>query len=131
MDFSNLKTLHLDMLEKEIASQLFRAKIGVTTFDVLFATGDGFRPFLALSPAGGTDPRVFRFEVQRGYRIDAFLGDAYADARDLYFGRGKSTRKLQAKDFFDALHAAIPTEASDAMVPSEMDADRLMGDGAP
>ena len=131
MDFTNLKQLHLDMLEKEIEHQLIRAKIGATAFEILFATGDSFRPFLALAAGTGPSPTAFRFEVQRGYKIDAYLGDRYADARDLWFGRGKTTRKLQAKDFFEALHAVIPTAADPALVPTGAQIARILGPEQP
>lgn len=116
MEMKNLKQLHRSMMEQGIDAQHFRVEIGAGQFDCLFATGDA-RPVLTLA-SGGARPKLFTFEVRRGYGIDAFLGSMYNDLRDLYVGKANSTRKLQSRDFFEALHDQIPTEASTDMIPT-------------
>lgn len=129
MEMTNLKLLHRSMMDQDLETQRFRVKLGATEFDCLFV-GQQPRPLLALATRD-PNPKVFRFEVKRGYKIDAYLGDRYEDMRDLYFGRGKSARKLQSRDLFEELHAAIPTEATDGMVPEPDQIARILDADTP
>jgi hypothetical protein len=73
MEMESLRILHQSMILINTDIQQFRVKTGAAEFDCLFSTREA--PFILTLTSRGLDPKFFKLEVERGYRIKEYLGE--------------------------------------------------------
>ena len=101
--------------------------LAMPSFDCLFSTRD--RPSYTLSlTSRGLNPKFFLFQVKRGYWIDPFFDDFYAELANLLNTGASSGKKLMPKDFLENLNNQIPKSASVTSHPLPNEIIRLRPD---
>ncbi|MDJ0277690.1 DUF6037 family protein [Sphingomonas sp. 2R-10] len=113
---AGLRALHASMRGLPVDIQQFRFEAGAVEFACLFSVREA--PFVLTLTSRTRTPVFFRFDVQRGYRIDVYLGERYRDLRDLLFVDGRSGKAFEPTTFFAELDRAIPRTARTAAVPT-------------
>lgn len=127
IEMTGLRALHMSMRSQKIEVQQFRLRSGEVEFDCLFS--DREVPFvLALTSRGG-NPKFFRYEVHRGYRVVAeFSPQDYYALAELLRTHGRSGSKLIPSEFLSRLDRAIPKVARVDAVPTQQEIVRLRQD---
>ncbi len=126
MKIESLVQLHHSMMAEKVDIQQFTIKMGIADFDCLFSIRE--QPFALTLTSKGAKPRFFKFDVNPGYVINAFLGDKYNDLKDVLKIDGRSGNRLMPKDFFAELAKLIPTTAKKSNVPNAEEIARLRHD---
>jgi len=126
MEMTSLRELHQDMIKKGVDMQQFRIRTGAAEFDCLFSTRE--TPFVLSMTSRGANPKFFKFDVRRGYRIGTYLGDNFGKLRSVLFVDGSSGHRLDPKKFFYELNILIPKVAHVNSVPSPEEIFRLRHD---
>lgn len=118
--------LHRSMMVINTDMQQFRVKTGAAEFDCLFCTREA--PFILALTSRGLNPKFFKFEVERGYRIKEFLGEMYGLLLEVLRIDGRSGQPLKPGTFLQQLDAAIPKTAKPGAIPSPVEIVRLRRD---
>jgi hypothetical protein len=127
MKMTSLQELHRSMISIGSDMQQFQVSSGAIGFDCLFSTRD--RPSYTLSlTSRGLNPKFFLFQVKRGYWIDPFFDDFYAELANLLNTGASSGKKLMPKDFLENLNNQIPKSASVTSHPLPNEIIRLRPD---
>jgi len=116
MEFTSLRELHKSMSKLGIDMQQFQVKLGIPTFDCLFSTRE--EPFKFSMTSRGDNPRFFLFDVEKGYRINTYLGDKYYELLEVLKRDGTSRNKFSTNIFFAELNNLIPQTASPRATPN-------------
>lgn len=115
MQMTNLKNLHLAMINIQTDIQQFQVKSGVASFDCLFSTRE--TPFILSLTSRGENPKFFKFEVKNGYWIQPYFDKFYYDLVTVLQSEANTGIKLQPKEFLGNLNIQIPQKASKNNIP--------------
>lgn len=126
MEMTSLRGLHQSMIREKVDMQQFRIKTGAAEFDCLFSSREA--PFVLSLTSRGANPKFFKFDILRGYRIKTYLGNMYGDLLDVLFVDGRNGTRLDPQEFFSGLNKLIPAVAKINSVPSPEDIARLRCD---
>lgn len=133
MEMTGLRVLHASMKRLPVDIQQFRFRAGVAEFDCLFLVNghrvrDDRKPYLLTLTSRGRDPQFFAFPLDEKYRFNTYLGERYADLRNLLYVDGRAREPLIPNIFFQALNQAVPTVAYLRAVPTPVEIVRLRHD---
>lgn len=121
-----LNSLYRDMINKHIDLQQFEIKQGAIIFDCLFSIRD--IPFVLSLTTKGANPKFFKFEVLKGFKISSYFKDFYFElAKALNTGE-KSGGKLYPKEFLEQINNKIPVTAIEKNIPTSSEVIRLRQD---
>lgn len=126
MEMTSLRLLHQSMRAISSEMQQFHVVLGAADFDCLFSTRD--EPYVLALTSRGDNPRFFRFDVERGYRIKNYLGGMYGDLVAVLRVDGANGQRLEPARFLAQLNEAIPHEASANRNPAPAEIVRLRPD---
>jgi Family of unknown function (DUF6037) len=126
MEMESLRMLHRSMMLINTDMQQFRVKTGAAEFDCLFSTREA--PFILTLTSRGLDPKFFKFEVERGYRIKEYLGEMYGSLVEVLRIDGRSGEPFKPGAFLAQLNAVIPKRAKPEAIPSPVEIVQLRHD---
>lgn len=105
--FTNLQTLHQDMIKKDESRVTFNFKYNKKTFSCIFLFD--VTPFRLYLTTLGTNPIVLELEISKGYKANTFLDD-YNNLVDYLELKYDAEHKFSTNDFFNFLNSSIPKE---------------------
>src|SRR5699024_6298605 len=106
MYMSALNSLYRDMLNQHLDLQQFEIKQGAIIFDCLFSIRD--IPFVLSLTTKGVDPKFFKFEVLKGFKINPYFKDFYFELAKVLNTGANSGNRLYPKDFLEQINSKIP-----------------------
>ena len=115
MEMTSLRTLHKSMLSIQTDIQQFRINAGSASFDCLYSTREN--PFSLAMTSRGENPKFFKFDVLRGYRIMPYFEGFYWDLVEVLRSGANTGITLKPKDFLEQINSQIPTTATPNKIP--------------
>lgn len=115
MHMTGLERLARSMIALGIDIQQFLFVNGAATFDCLFSMRGDFELTMT---SRGENPKFFQFQITDNFQMSAYLGDLFLDLMSVLKTHGMSTNEFKSSDFFQALNAAVPHEASPDRAPT-------------
>lgn len=126
MIMTHLSDLHKSMTQSTVDLQRFTVRTGAVEFECIFSVREN--PFILALTSRTDEPEFFKFEGDRNYKIDTFLGDGYRRLLRVLRIDGRSGQALSTNGFFAQLNEAIPTAAERTNVPTSEEVIRLRQD---
>lgn len=106
-EFTGLKVLHRDMQVKKEERATFPFEYNGKSFSCIFLTD--IIPYRLYLTTLGAVPKVFEFEIKKGYKVESFIED-YKMLIEYLEIKYDPKHKFLPFDFFEALNKKIPKE---------------------